>query len=126
MTIVEPVAFAPYANPEEYILRWTDRIWSGHGMGLIREMYAPDLVVHGAYGDIVGVEAVIRGSIMKHSAFPRRVGTPEDVVWEARGERATTAPCTWVPTRAPGSTGPRRIARRSPVASRSASCRTPS
>lgn len=87
MTVVRPAAFAPYANPEEYIVRWTDRIWSGHGLGLIREMYAPDLVVHGAYGDIVGVEAVIRGSIMKHSAFPRRVGTPEDVVWEARGER---------------------------------------
>lgn len=86
MTTLQPGAHAPYADPEEYILAWTDRIWSGHGMGLIREMYAPDLVVHGAYGDIVGVEAVIRGSVSKHSAFPRRVGTPEDVVWEARGE----------------------------------------
>ena len=87
MTALDPAAHAPYPDPETYILDWTDRIWSGRGMGLIREMYAPDLVVHGAYGDIVGVEAVIRGSVMKHSAFPRRVGTPEDVVWEPRGDR---------------------------------------
>lgn len=88
MTALAAAAHAPYADPEEYILRWTDRIWSERGMGLIRQMYAPDLVVHGAYGDINGVEAVVRGSIMKHSAFPHRVGTPEDVVWEARGERS--------------------------------------
>jgi predicted ester cyclase len=80
--------YAPYADPEEYILRWTERIWPEHGMGLIREMYAPDLVVHGAYGDVMGVDAVIRGSVAKHSAFPNRVGTPEDVVWEARGDDA--------------------------------------
>lgn len=86
MTTLAPAAYAPYGDPEEYILRWTDRIWLEGGMGLIREMYAPDLLVHGAYGDIVGVEAVIRGSVSKRSALPNRSGGPEDVVWEPRGE----------------------------------------
>jgi predicted ester cyclase len=85
MSKLDPRAHAPYAHPEEYILEWTERIWREGGMGLIREMYATDLEVHGAYGTSVGVETVIRGSIAKHSVFPNRAGTAEDVLWEARG-----------------------------------------
>lgn len=88
MSTLSPAAYAPYPNPETYILDWTDRIWAENGMGLIREMYAPDLVVHGAYGDIVGVEAVVQGSIMTRTAYPTKSGAPEDVVWEARGSDA--------------------------------------
>ena len=53
MTSLSPAAHAPYPDPETYILDWTDRIWSGRGMGLIREMYAPDLVVHGDVSAVV-------------------------------------------------------------------------
>lgn len=86
MVELDPSAYAPYGDPEEYILEWTDRIWRDGGMGLIREMYADDLDVHGAYGTSSGVESVVRGSIAKHSVFPNRAGTNEDVIWEQREE----------------------------------------
>ncbi|MFC7743131.1 ester cyclase [Nocardiopsis composta] len=81
-------AYAPYTGPEEFIREWTDRIWVRRGIGLIRENYAADAVVHGAYGTTVGVEPVVRGTLERISAFPDRVGQAEDVVWEARGDDA--------------------------------------
>lgn len=88
LTQLDPAAYAPYDDPVSYILDWTDRIWSENGMGLIREMYAPDLVVHGAHGDIHGAEAVVRDSIMTRTSFPTKSGVAEDVVWEPRGRDA--------------------------------------
>lgn len=80
-------SFAPYNDPEEYILEWTDRIWIDGALGLLHDHYAPDMRVHGAYGTTTGgVEQVIEASLMKKSSFPTRVGTGEDVVWEARGD----------------------------------------
>lgn len=81
-------AFLPYADPEEFIVEWTDRIWVQRGVGLIRQNYAPDAIVHGAYGTGVGVEPVVASTLAKISAFPDRVGQAEDVVWEARGDDA--------------------------------------
>ena len=85
---LEETAYAPYSDPEEFIREWTDRIWVQRGIGLIRDNYAPDSIVHGAYGTSVGVEPVIQGTLQKISAFPDRVGQAEDVVWEARGDDA--------------------------------------
>lgn len=82
------VAYAPYRDPEEFITEWTDRIWVRRGIGLIRENYAPDAIVHGAYGTVRGVEPVISGTLQKISAFPDRVGQADDVVWEPRGDDA--------------------------------------
>lgn len=81
-------AYAPYRNPEEYILEWTDRIWEANGLGLIRDHYASDVILHGAYGTMRDVESVIRGSLMKKFAFPHRSFTGEDVIWEERGGNA--------------------------------------
>jgi predicted ester cyclase len=82
------VAHAPYRDPEEFITEWTDRIWVQRGIGLIRQNYAADSVVHGAYGTVHGVEPVVRSTLMKISAFPNRIGQAEDVVWEQRGDDA--------------------------------------
>ncbi|GAA3967577.1 ester cyclase [Actinomadura viridis] len=82
------IAYAPYGGPEEFITEWTDRIWVRRGIGLIRDNYAPDAVVHGAYGTSRGVEPVVAGTLQKISAFPDRVGQADDVVWEARGADA--------------------------------------
>ena len=81
---LDPSAYAPYADPEDYIMSWTDRIWEPRGMGQIREHYRPDIKVHGAYGTVVGSEAIIRACLQKNAAYPRRSFTGEDVVWEAR------------------------------------------
>lgn len=85
---LEKVAYRPYADPEEFIVGWTDRIWVQRGIGLIRENYSSDAIVHGAYGTGTGVEPVIRSTLTKISGFPDRVGQAEDVVWEARGDDA--------------------------------------
>jgi predicted ester cyclase len=85
---LQEIAYAPYAGPEEFITEWTDRIWVQRGIGLIRENYAEDAVVHGAYGTSHGVEPVVQGTLMKINAYPDRVGQAEDVVWEQRGDDA--------------------------------------
>ncbi|AHK29120.1 hypothetical protein OPAG_02177 [Rhodococcus opacus PD630] len=80
--------YAPFDTPEDYILGWTDLIWDDFGLGRLREHYAKDVVVHGAYRPIRGVNDVIAGSLVKKSAFPTRIGTAEDVICEPRGDRA--------------------------------------
>lgn len=87
---LKPSAYAPYADPEDYILSCTDQIWQPRGMGQIRDHYLPDIKVHGAYGTVVGSEAIIQACLQKNAAFPRRSFTGEDVVWEIRDEN------TWV------------------------------
>lgn len=88
MTDLKPSAYAPYSDPENYILSWTDRIWAPRGMGQIREHYRPDIKVHGAYGTITGNEPIIEACLQKNAAYPHRFFTAEDVVWEARDENS--------------------------------------
>ncbi len=85
---ISDATYAPFDSPEEYILQWTDRIWRDYGLGRLEDHYAADMVVHGAYGPIRGMQTVLRGSLAKKSAFPTRVGTAEDVICEQRGADA--------------------------------------
>lgn len=85
---INPASHAPFATPEEYILRWTDIIWDDFGLGRLAEHYAEDIVVHGAYGPIRGMETVLRAALVKKGTFPNRIGTAEDVICEARGDDA--------------------------------------
>jgi hypothetical protein len=83
-----PEAYLPYRDPTEFIIEWTDRIWVDRGVGLIRQNYARDAVVHSAYGTGVGQDPVIRGTSLRIAMFPDRIGQAEDVVWEQRGDDA--------------------------------------
>ncbi|MGI8458551.1 MAG: ester cyclase [Propionibacteriaceae bacterium] len=85
---LSPSAYAPFDSPEDYIVGWTDLIWDDFGLGRLGEHYAPEMVVHGAYGPIRGMETVLRGSLVKKAAFPNRIGTAEDVICEERGDDA--------------------------------------
>lgn len=85
---LHPSAYAPFDSPEEYIVGWTDLIWEEYGIGRLPEHYGNEMTVHGAYGAIHGVEDVMRGSLVKKSAFPNRIGTAEDVICEERAESA--------------------------------------
>jgi len=85
---LKPSVYAPFDSPEEYILGWTDLIWEEYGLGRLGEHYADQMTVHGAYGPIRSMETVLRGSLVKKSAFPNRIGTAEDVICEARGDDA--------------------------------------
>ncbi|WP_410599608.1 ester cyclase [Amycolatopsis sp. lyj-90] len=85
---LEKIAYAPYDGPEQFITEWTDRIWVERGIGLIRENYAADAIVHGSSGTVRGAEPVVRSTLMKINAFPDRVGQAADVIWEPRGSDA--------------------------------------
>lgn len=83
---LNPQCYAPYANPRDYILSWTDEIWIAKALGRIHEHYAADIKVHTAYGETYGLEHVIQNSVQKMSAFPNGGGgSGEDVIWEQRG-----------------------------------------
>jgi predicted ester cyclase len=85
---LDPVAYEPYADPDDFIREVTDHIWVNRAIGYIRENYEPDSIVHGSYGTIVGRDQVIEGSLMRIADTPDRIGQAEDVVWEARGDDA--------------------------------------
>jgi predicted ester cyclase len=85
---LDPIAYKPYADPDEFIREVTDLIWVNRAIGYIRENYEPDSIVHGAYGTSVGRDEVIEGTLMRISDTPDRVGQAEDVIWEARGDDA--------------------------------------
>ena len=85
---LDPVAYKPYTDPDDFIREVTDLIWVNRAIGYIRENYEPDSIVHGAYGTIVGRDQVIEGSLMRIADTPDRIGQAEDVIWEARGDDA--------------------------------------
>ncbi len=83
-----PAAYAPYRNPRDFILSWTDVIWIDRALGRLDEHYAPDVKVHTAYGETYDYDHVILNSVQKMSAFPNGGGgSGEDVVWEQRGPK---------------------------------------
>ena len=83
---LDPSAYAPYRNPRDYILSWTDAIWVDQSPGLIRDHYGPTVKVHTAYAETYDLELVIQNSLQKMAAFPNGGGgMAEDVVWEPRG-----------------------------------------
>jgi len=85
---LKPIAYEPYADPDDFIREVTDLIWIKRAIGHIRENYVDDSIVHGVYGTSVTREEVIQGSLMRISNTPNRVGQAEDIIWEARGDDA--------------------------------------
>lgn len=85
---LDPVAYQPYEDPDDFIREVTDRIWVQRDVSYIVDNYEPDSIVHGGLGTVIGREGVIEGSLMRIAGAPQHVGQAEDVVWEARGEDA--------------------------------------
>jgi predicted ester cyclase len=86
---LDPIAYKPYANPDEFIREVTDFIWVRRSIGFIRENYEPDSIVHTGFGTITTRDEVITGSLIRQAgAGVTRIGQAEDVVWEARGDDA--------------------------------------
>lgn len=85
---LDPVAYKPYADPDDFIREVTDLIWVQRDISYIEENYEPDSIVHGGLGTTMGRDGVIEGSLMRIAATPQHVGQAEDVVWEARGDDA--------------------------------------
>ncbi|HVK23804.1 MAG TPA: ester cyclase [Actinokineospora sp.] len=85
---LDPVAYSPYADPDDFIREVTDLIWVQRDISFIVDNYEPDSIVHGGLGTINTRDEVVHGSLMRIAATPGRVGQAEDVVWEARGDDA--------------------------------------
>ncbi len=85
---LDPVAYLPYQDPDDFIREVTDLIWVDRSISFIRDNYEPDSIVHGAYGTSTTRQEVIEGTLMRISATPDRTGQAEDVIWEARGDDA--------------------------------------
>ncbi|WP_136056005.1 ester cyclase [Microbacterium sp. K24] len=85
---LDPVAYLPYKDPDDFIREVTDLIWVDRSIHYIRENYEPDSIVHGAYGTSTTRDEVIEGTLMRISSTPDRTGQAADVIWEARGDDA--------------------------------------
>ena len=44
---LDPIAYKPYADPDDFIREVTDLIWVDRAIGHIYENYEPDSIVHG-------------------------------------------------------------------------------
>jgi len=86
---LDPIAYQPYADPDDFIREVTDRIWVDRDIAHIYDNYEPDSIVHVGLGTITTRAEVIEGSTMRmadSAAQPGAMpGQAEDVVWEARG-----------------------------------------
>ncbi|WP_232668244.1 nuclear transport factor 2 family protein [Pseudonocardia sp. TRM90224] len=82
---LDPVAYEPYQDPDDFIREVTDRIWVQRDVSYILDNYEPDSIVHGGLGTVIGRDGVVDGSLMRIAGTPQHVGQAEDVVWEARG-----------------------------------------
>lgn len=79
--------FSPeFTDLPDYIIKITERIWEERGIGLIRDWYAPDCLVHTGMGPVVGAEAVVAGTLDTLNALPDRRLLAEDVVWSGDDE----------------------------------------
>ncbi|OJY45265.1 ester cyclase [Pseudonocardia sp. 73-21] len=85
---LDPVAYQPYTDPDDFIREVTDRIWVQRDVSYIVDNYEPDSIVHGGLGTVVGRDGVVEGSLMRIAGTPQHVGQAEDVIWEARGDDA--------------------------------------
>ncbi|POX36875.1 hypothetical protein C3486_31295 [Streptomyces sp. Ru73] len=85
---LDPVAYRPYEDPDDFIREVTDRIWVDRDISYIVDNYEPDSIVHASLGTVVGRDGVIEGSTMRMGSTPQHIGQAEDVVWEARGDDA--------------------------------------
>lgn len=65
----------------DYIIKITERIWEGRGIGLIRRWYSDDCPVHTTMGPFAGSEAMVAGTLETLNALPQRRLLPEDVIW---------------------------------------------
>ena len=83
---LRPSAYAPYRDPRDYILSWTDTIWIDRAIGRLGEHYSADIKVHTAYGETYDYDLAISNSVQKFFTFANGGGGHgEDVVWEQRG-----------------------------------------
>ncbi len=73
----EPV----YRDFVDYIIRCTHRIWEEKNIGLCRNHYSADCVLHMLAGPAVGAGIVTQNTIGTLGAYPDRMVIGEDVIW---------------------------------------------
>jgi predicted ester cyclase len=72
---------AEFTDLPDYIVKITERIWEGRGIGAIRRYYADDCPMYTSSGPARGVDAIVSGTLDTLHAFPDRRLLPADIVW---------------------------------------------
>ncbi|MCF2436206.1 hypothetical protein LV779_24945 [Streptomyces thinghirensis] len=91
---LDPIAYQPYADPDDFIREVTDRIWVARDIDYIVENYEPDSIVHTSLGTVVGRDGVIEGSTMHGlGTRSRRAGRGRGVGGTRRRRRSSAR--TW-------------------------------
>lgn len=75
-----------FVDLPDYIVKITERIWEGRGLGLIRRWYAADCLMHTSMGPARGVPTIIAATLDTLNTLPDRRLLPEDVVWSGDDE----------------------------------------
>ena len=70
-----------YSDFPDYILKITHDIWEGRGIGLLNDLYAPDIPMRFPSGVSMGNQATIDGTMAALAEFPDRTLYGQDVVW---------------------------------------------
>ena len=70
-----------YKDFPDYILQITHDIWEGRGIGLLNDLYAPDIPMRFPSGVSLGNQATIDGTMATLAEFPDRTLFGHDVVW---------------------------------------------
>ena len=66
---LDPIAYRPYADPDEFIREVTDLIWVQRDINHIVENYEPDSIVHGGLGTTTDRAGVITAGLLRlHAA----------------------------------------------------------
>lgn len=74
-------AYGAESEPADFIAGITFEIWEQRGVELIRQYYAPDCVVYGLDGLVLGAQAMVRGTYDYLEAFPDRRLLADAVIW---------------------------------------------
>jgi predicted ester cyclase len=72
---------ADFTDIPDYIIKITEQIWEGRGIGRIRDWYAADCLVHSSMGPSRGAEATIAGTLETLRLLPDRRLLAEDIIW---------------------------------------------
>ncbi len=70
-----------FVDLPDYIVKITERIWEGRGIGRIRDWYAADCAVHTTMGPAIGAETAVRATIDTLRVIPDRRLLAEDIIW---------------------------------------------
>lgn len=76
-----------YRDFVDYIIKITHKIWEEKGIGVIYDTYHNNVTMHTGSKSIVGIQAVISGTMQTLHSMPDRRLIGQNVIWSPLGEK---------------------------------------